>query len=253
MSRICVLLGMLLFAADCGPSANPEERSGAVTVFLHPGQPPQGAALNAGFVDYGPSGTMSSAPTIVGPCSVELECNGSNPKNAGTVSAAGSGGSVEIQYPYPSLAMEFGDFVWAPGSEITLAAAGGEVPAFSAIVHAPGAPTFTGTIAATTPRSTDLPLTWTLAAPSERFQAVLWAYDAECPGVAVCTFSPGDTSGSIPSAALMLLPPGQSEIGLQSVDEHQPSAGAWMITVRAATQAIDKNGETNPVFVTRLM
>jgi hypothetical protein len=245
----CALLATLLCAAACGPGVNPDKRGG-VSVFLQPIQPPKGAALGAGFADETASGAKSCVSTVVGPCSVELACTGGDPKSAGTVSAAGSGGSIEIQYPYPNPhAMPFADFVWAPGSPITLAAGGGAVPAFSAVVTPPGAPTFAGTIGATTSRAMDLPLAWTLAAPIDRFQATLAANG----GLAVCTFAAGDTSGSIPSAALSSLPAGPCEITLQAVDEQQPAAGDWTIKASAATQAIDQNGQTNLLLYTQLM
>jgi hypothetical protein len=106
---------------------------------------------------------------------------------------------------------------------------------------------FTGSIAATTSRASDLSLPWMPASAGDRFLVIL-SCDTT---TAECVFPSG--TATIPSATLAMLPAGTCLIQLYSIDaDQQPAAGDWTVRARVATQAVDRAGNANLLYQTTL-
>lgn len=206
----------------------------------------QNTSLTNAIVSFGKTTTKASGScttSAMGSCNIVV-CPAANADaglpmqittpNAGTVTLAGgtAGADTMITVPYGSIgdagvmgypSVRIMSEFYKPGDMITATGAGGaDLPAFAAqTVPAPSDVTVTSPVCAMTmcpdvDRSMDMVVTWTGGGAGDVDVAVEMDSDTTTVGVS-CTFPASSGTGTIPTAALMMLPVGADVGGLVSI------------------------------------
>jgi hypothetical protein len=126
--------------------------------------------------------------------------------------------------------------VWQAGVPISVTAAGGGVPSFSATVLAPDDVAFTAPVyssaARTVPRNAGLALAWTGGGVGEILANVTLQSSTQVVTVS-CSFPSAPGSAVIPAAVLAKFPPGEGFLSAHPASVTEVSAGDWRVSVSA--------------------
>jgi hypothetical protein len=237
---------------DLGGAGDLAEPAGPVGfVTLSSTSMPAGVLANATFLPDGPAFVcppQSFASCTFYPCHrpPPPDGGGGNPPNAGAIDV--TGGLMPAHFT--PLADGSYDPVhlsstgWNGGESLTVTAAGGGVPAFAGSLVAPKLATVSAPALPSADfmvdRSKDLVFTFTGVA-SETVIVTFGANTSD-PTEVECVFAGSAGTGTVPAAALALLPAGGGYFQVVSRARTELTAGSWNITFRADADAISPSG-----------
>jgi hypothetical protein len=192
-------------------------------------------SVTAGFFHEGLDPYLGCAKKSFGSCTVRFDCKpiltsppddlGIQPyASAGKITVTGLSGVTTL--PVELTVMDMGMFagqyttlqqytpIFAGGDGLTVTAAGGEVPAFSSQLTAPSSPTLTspsGNSQIPVSRSQDLPFAWSGGGSGQLRLQIQVMPAMGSPSGLDCSWPVGDGSGTIPAAALQMMPKGNGQ------------------------------------------
>jgi hypothetical protein len=176
---------------------------------------------------------------VGGPCA-RVTCTPTTMHDSGTITVVGGTSKVALTYSTPSGYSDFSSTtrVWPPGTQLSIAAAGAEVPAWSASLTMPNTvtiafPDLTGS--PTFPRSSDLPFKWQGGSSLISISLVRTGF------VISCQLPAANGFGAIPSSVLQQLPAGAWTLSADAIDRSLAPDGIWTINVVAINQAVTIN------------
>jgi hypothetical protein len=183
-----------------------------------------------------------------------LSDGGANPyASAGQVTVEGLG--MPIQIEIMTMGMFVGQYtvfqqfmpLFMGGEELTVSAAGDEVPAFATRITTPSQPTLTAPLPTNTPRRVprgqDFGLSWTGGGTGElRTTLGVQKMDGTFAGID-CAWAAGLGGGVIPSGALQMLPAGQGVISFSVRAVNRVTIDAWQVQVTSGTAILQANGQ----------
>lgn len=190
------------------------------------------------------NGRLFGTPaTTVGDCDVYLAEPDEVSHSAGVISITGTTEPLTLTPDGSTPPVNYGAMpdplptdLFATGATLTFSAAGGEVPAFSGTVTAPG-PIAGAAFPATVSRSTASTVTWT-AGTAEGAWVWLLGFDEMGGGEALLFCRTADDgSFDIPPAAVAMFPAAYT-VGLTllwRVNDTEVTAGVWDVALTAAT------------------
>jgi hypothetical protein len=224
-------------------------------------------SVSAVFVHESVDPYFGCSKKTFGSCSVRFDCKpvltqppddlGLQPyASAGKITVGGlmvMGMAMPVELTVMDMGMFAGQYntfqtfmpMFAGGEALTVSAAGGEVPAFSGQVTAPAQPTVTAPAmpngTATISRSKDLSFTWT--GGSGQLHFVMTVQPAMgAPSGLDCSWGVGDGSGTIPAAALQMMPAGSGQGTLSVASTSSLMAGSWTVQIASTTAPIHADG-----------
>jgi hypothetical protein len=175
--------------------------------------------------------------------------------SAGTITISGGAKTVTLTPDAMNAYAPYFDATtpaWSAGQMITIAAAGGTVPAFTAMLAAPTTITLSspavdaaapGLVPFTIDRSTPLALAWSGGTVGNLIITINGPEGATSTTLdnISCTFPAASGSGSVPVEALMRLPAGTqgAALGLSAADTTVVTAGAYAVTLTTYTNVIN--------------
>jgi hypothetical protein len=242
MMRSAVLLG---FLAACASDSRPQ-----LTGFVALETTARYGYALARFYDE-PAPQPSTTSTI-GPCEIEEggAVSASDDADANTITVTGTHPDVMLVPDVHSHYMQYNQQtpLWSGGEPLTITANGGEVPAFTQHLDAPGPVTITAPVPDSpnpadelvVSSSQDLVMTWTGGLGTVQ---ILIATEFPGSGVRVqCRFPASDGTGTIPQAALAAVDIGPADFAIGSIDDAEVIAGDWTVDVAAAFDATWPDG-----------
>jgi hypothetical protein len=242
MMRSAVLLGLL---AACASDSRPH-LTGSVTLET---TTRYGNAYAQFHDKEAPQPPMTST---VGPC--EIEEGGvratSVDADANTITITGTHPDVKL---LPDVHNHYLGYtqqtpLWSGAESLTITANGGEVPAFTQNLNAPGPVTITAPVPTNSTgdvavsASQDLVMTWTGGLGTVQLLMV-----SEFPGTDVnvqCRFPASDGTGTVPQAALAAVNVGPVDYAIGSIDDAEVIAGDWTVDVVAGFDATWPDGDS---------
>ena len=261
-----------IFLCGCSSSNNSAEtlrNQGVVSIdsqkFTSGGTTYGQGSVSAGFFHEEIDPYLGCSKKTFGGCTVRFDCKpilttppddlGIQPyASAGQISVAGLPGvTMPVELTVMDMGMFAGQYtsliqympIFSGGEALMVTAAGGEVPAFSAQVTAPSQPTVTAPVMAngtlTVSRAQDLKFAWSGGSGLLRFQMQVQPSMGSPSGLD-CSWSAADGSGTIPSAALQMMPKGNGQGTLSVIASSSLVAGDWTVQVAATTSPIHPDG-----------
>jgi hypothetical protein len=232
---------------DGTPDAPKATHSGYVSVQSYdamntPNTPTRGGTASAGFFQ---TGAFCVNVQHIGPCDLAM-CTTTPPPgvSAGIINVTGTTQPIMMM---PTASKTYDTFMvanplFSGGENITFAAAGADVPAFTKSITAPTKATITAPAkpSATSPyltisRSQDFSLSWT-GGGTGLVQLALNSNSAE--QRLFCRFEASAGSGKVPSAALAMLPAGNGGFAMASIAQNVFETGDWAIEASAYFNAV---------------
>lgn len=219
-------------------------RNGVINVQSFSGEQPPGTVVDGGNV----SASFAHDPSrcsrdVQGECTV-LSCptTASTLASAGTLAIDGAAQPVSLapndDNSYTNLTSDAP--LYAGGETLAFSASGGDVPAFSETVTAPGKARITSPAKPDdyldVDKTTGLRVEWT-GGGAGFLQLALFAGTTTSLSVA-CRFPIAAGSGIVPPATLSALPAGQGGFTMAAVAETEVDAGAWSIALDAYYNAV---------------
>lgn len=207
-----------------------------------PQTPTRGGTASAGFYT---SGNYCTTTQTIGACDVAT-CTTTAPPaaSAGAITITGAAQPITLT---PAADHTYATFMaqsplFAGGETITFAAAGADVPAFSATITMPGKATITSP-AKPTPqspyldinRTLDLTVKWT-GGGTGKVQVALNSQSAD--KRLFCRFDAGAGTGTIQAAALATLDAGLGGFAMASISVAPHVAGDWGVEVSSYFNAV---------------
>jgi hypothetical protein len=223
--------------ADLLVAPTPLGKLGTLVVTTIPDNTPAGTVLGS-FYD---ATSGRCARSRVGPCEATVCTStlGGQGDSAGNLTITGGAQPVTITpmggvYSAGPLANP-----WPSGTVLGVAAAGATVPSFSTSVKMPGGPiqiTGPALAAPTGPQLTfarGSDVTFTFTGGTDGQLELSLTSSANSYALLKCGFAAAAGSGTVPAAALALLPSGLASLTAESVDRKVLSAGDYLIDVTA--------------------
>jgi hypothetical protein len=232
--------------SDMGTNGSPDLASGGsglVQVGTTFGQ------LSAALAQF-PSVSASCMPTPSGPCTVSVCRTDVTQVSAGAITLSSGTSTQTLNFvggAYEGFDNPMSE-IWPPATKVDISAAGATVPMFAGTVTIPSRLTITapalpaGGAPISIDRANDLALTWTNGNGNENLNFLL-VQDATGGGVQIldCRLPANSNSGSIPKASFATFNAGNATFGVYNISEIT-TPGAWAITLRANSAALDGNG-----------
>lgn len=228
--------------------SEPRVRTGFITLRSNP-EPTQ-TRVSATFLAGGPAFVCDEQ--VVGPC-VFVACTPRTPDpvpplHSGTISVAGGRFNVTLE----PAADQFYDVdvtaqqLWLGGEQLLVSSTGGGVAAFSGVVTGPAQMTLVQPVLPSSavwavPRDQDLTLEWT-GLGAEDVVLIVGTTATQDPTEVECHFPGAVGMGTVPAAALQLLPAGQGYFSLANQFRTRVAAGEWSVALRAESDALLSNG-----------
>jgi hypothetical protein len=232
-------------------------RDGAITVQSYSAEQPPGTVVDGG----GASASFAHDPTrcsreTQGECTV-LSC----PTGAGALASAGTLAVDGAAQPVSLAPNDDNSYtrvmsdtpLYVGGETLAFSASGGDVPAFSDTVTAPGKAQITSPAKPAqyldVDTMTGLRITWT-GGGTGSLQLALFAGTTTTLSVS-CRFPIAAGSGMVPAVTLGSLPVGQGGYTMAAVAETEVDAGDWAITLDAYYNAVwpDRSIVSGPTMV----
>jgi hypothetical protein len=176
------------------------------------------------------------ARTVFGTCHLSICDFTSSPpdESAGDITFS-DGASISLTTSFDGrsyLAMQ-NRLAWSPGSTITISAAGGTVPAFSATLGLAAPPTFSAPPPGTTiDRASDLPVSWQVTGDGNVF-FVLSTGTARSWDLS-CVFPAAAGAAVVPASLLAQLPAGRAAMQGGGGDRQILAIGDWQVSATVA-------------------
>jgi hypothetical protein len=222
--------------------------AGEVDIDISPDGPMIYQQLSASFVN---AGSQTCTITVSGPCHY-ISCpsgrSSISPTNAGTITVSSGSSSVALipQFGnggYTTVPGSSTHPFFAPGASINVSASGGPVSAFTASLSGPSA------IAIVSPtddslqinRSQDFPISWSGTSGGDVIFQIEGLPPENLPSLE-CLFDGSGSSGTIPAAALGLVPAGDYNAHLFTRSRSIVSAGGWDVLIDARQFASTTGG-----------
>lgn len=247
IQRISVAIATLALGA-CGtkPSTPPDEvlnqpNAGVVELDISPDGPTVSQQIVATFLSA-PS-DLTCNITTSGVCTL-IDCPsgraGLQPSNAGNIAVTNGSTSVSLipfsasgGYSQSPIDASVG-LIFSAGTSVTVAGKGGPAPAFSVQLTGPSAVIVTqpSDMALSIDRTMDLAVAWTGSTTGDVVFELKGLAPENNP-ILDCAFSGKDTSGTVPSTALMLLAANNYEADVFSRTRATANPDDWYVQVNA--------------------
>jgi hypothetical protein len=165
---------------------------------------------------------------------------------AGSITITGGAYPLVLTEPTPDSvygpAMDGGLLaLWNGGEGLVVTASGDVVPAFAGSLIAPTQVTVTTPMPSSIVRSSPLALSWS-GASAGKLTVDLSAGTGTNDYYLECQFDVSAGTGTIPAAALAVLPAGSAGMTVSTLDRVDVEDGAWTVQIFAQTNASDTSG-----------
>lgn len=204
-----------------------------------PGTPIQSGTASAGFFTSGAACTMQQQ---LGPCVLQTCTTGlTGAASAGLITISGGAETMTLA---PAMDKTYAqqtasERLFMGGETLTYSAQGADIPAFTKTLTAPARATITSPAKPSTSlavsRTQDLTVTWTGGAGGKVQVALIGATIAS---TLLCRFEASAGTGTIPAAALAMLPAGNGGFAMASIADTEQDTGDWAIDVSAYFNAV---------------
>ena len=218
-----------------------------------------GASFVMGVLPQSPACVLSyTSHCVASDCTIQSADAGS-PPNTSTLVSGGTltitGGTTPLSIMPMNGYYQMGSStqaLFSGGETLTVANSGAVAPASSTTLVAPSPPTVTTPMAVagmtyTITRSNGFDLAWSGGGPGDVSILIQTNASSTQPGTKFgsvrCTFSVGDGHGTVPAAALAVLPTGPASFLLNVIDTASINVNDWLMNVSAYTSVLAPNGD----------
>jgi hypothetical protein len=212
------------------PDASPQTPQGLFVIIESPTP-----GVTTWFAEFGTDLDIVVSSRDDGPCRVQRTMRTTNPRvSAGTLSVTGGTASaVTMSFRSSGYSHYASSLVYAAGDQLTLAASGATVPAFSTQLAFPSSLTLTST-APTELSMSGFTATWNTTTSDVYFEISQFR-SGEPAVVLICTFDGTVGTGSVPASALTdFVTSAPAGIGISTRTRQPVTAGVYDVDVLAA-------------------
>lgn len=246
---------------SAGGDASLPTKFGSVFIQSYTAMQPPGTTIHGGSA-------AATFLTTAGPCTRSMmgmceidSCSGGSgtAASAGTVTISGAMQPISMMpgtdHTYTALSTQTALF--AGGDNLTFAASGADVPAFSQMLTAPGRVTITAPVkpsggTLTVMRAQDLTVSWSGGGSTGEVLVALLPGSATSGAMTLyCRFPASSGQGSVPALALQHLQGGAGAFAMASISDGGTTAGDWAVRLEAYVNAVwtDESIVSGPTMV----